>query len=237
MLQDKENKIEEEKVNSPKENNDVPKTVVVENSTDSSTKKERKEKSHFASNETKFDKSKTKSRDGNNKKRSSFAKNKAPKEFEERIIDIARVTVVVKGGRRFSFSAIVAVGNKKGLVGIGHGKANEVPDAIKKAVKSAQANLIKVPIINKSSIPHEITAKYLASHILIKPAPKGKGVIASGTVRNVVELAGYTDIYTKTYGSRNKTNIAKATLKALSKLKTIEEVAKLRDKTPEEILN
>ena len=176
-------------------------------------------KSHFASNATNFVR-KTKTDGPNNTTRRRSPMKKRASEFEEKVIDIARVTTVVKGGRRFSFSAIVIIGNKKGKVGIGHGKANEVPDSIKKAIKNAQTNMINVPIINKSTIPHEIQTKYLASNILLKPAPKGKGIIASGTVRSVVELAGITDIYTKSYGSRTKANTAKATLKALSKLRT-----------------
>ena len=171
-------------------------------------------KSHFASNSTNFvRKPKGEGQgQGNNRKRPPMKKRVS--EFEEKVIDIARVTTVVKGGRRFSFSAIVIIGNKKGKVGIGHGKANEVPDSIKKAIKNAQTNMINVPIINKSTIPHEIQTKYLSSNVLLKPAPKGKGIIASGTVRSVVELAGITDIYTKSYGSRTKANTAKATLKA-----------------------
>ncbi|MHA0272533.1 30S ribosomal protein S5 [Mycoplasma sp. 48589B] len=150
-------------------------------------------------------------------------------EFSEKVVDIARVTKVVKGGRRFSFSAFVVVGNKKGLVGFGHGKANEVPDAIRKAIKDAQNNLVSVPVVN-GTVPHEINAKFLASRVLLKPAPKGKGLIASGTVRAVVELAGYTDIVTKTYGSRSKSNVVKATVKALQNLRTVEEIAEIRDK-------
>ncbi|WP_338044351.1 30S ribosomal protein S5 [Mycoplasma nasistruthionis] len=150
-------------------------------------------------------------------------------EYTEKVVDIARVTKVVKGGRRFSFSAFVVVGNKKGSVGYGHGKANEVPDAIKKAIKDAQNNLVNVPLV-KGTIPHTIDAKFLASKVLLKPAPKGKGLIASGTVRAVVELAGYTDIVTKTYGSRSKANVVKATVKALQNLRTVEEIAELRDK-------
>ncbi|MFV8470384.1 30S ribosomal protein S5 [Mycoplasma sp. VS424B] len=150
-------------------------------------------------------------------------------EFSEKVVDIARVTKVVKGGRRFSFSAFVVVGNKKGLVGFGHGKANEVPDAIRKAIKDAQNNLVSVPVVN-GTLPHEINAKFLASRVLLKPAPKGKGLIASGTVRAVVELAGYTDIVTKTYGSRSKSNVVKATVKALQNLRTVEEIAEIRDK-------
>lgn len=150
------------------------------------------------------------------------------KQFEEKVIDIARVTTVVKGGRRFSFSAYVVVGDKKGKVGFGHGKANEVQDAIKKAVKDAQKNVFSVPISN-GTIPHEIQDKFLASRIQLRPAPKGAGIIASNTVRAVVELAGYTDISTKTYGSRTKQNIVQATIKALKKVRNVEEIAKLRD--------
>ncbi|OYD27190.1 30S ribosomal protein S5 [Mycoplasma testudineum] len=150
-------------------------------------------------------------------------------EFEERLLDIARVTTVVKGGRRFSFSAFVIVGNKKGKVGFGHGKANEVPEAIKKAVRDAQNHLITVPIINRSTVPHDSDGKYLSSKVLLKPAPKGKGIIASGTIRAVTELAGYTDIVSKSYGSRSKMNTAKATFRALEKMRTAEEIAALRD--------
>nr|WP_044888880.1 30S ribosomal protein S5 [Mycoplasmopsis glycophila] len=150
-------------------------------------------------------------------------------EFSEKVVDIARVTKVVKGGRRFSFSAFVVVGNKKGQVGYGHGKANEVPDAIKKAIKDAQNNLVTVPVVN-GTVPHETNAKFLASRVMLKPAAKGKGLIASGTVRAVVELAGYTDIVTKTYGSRSKSNIVKATVEALKALRTVEQIADIRDK-------
>ncbi|UVD81794.1 30S ribosomal protein S5 [Mycoplasma iguanae] len=168
-------------------------------------------------------------RPNSNGPRRQFNRNQQQSEYQEKVIDIARVTTVVKGGRRFSFSAFVVVGNKKGKVGFGHGKANEVQDAIKKAIKDAQNKVITVPIIKKSTVPHEITEKFLASKVLLKPAPKGKGIIASGTVRAVVELAGYTDIYTKTYGSRTKANIVYATINALKKLRTAEEIAKLRD--------
>lgn len=190
----------------------------------------RAEKEHFAKNETKF------VRKPANKNRRKPADNKKQSEFEEKIIDIARVTTVVKGGRRFSFSAVVVIGNKKGKVGLGHGKANEVPDAIKKAVKNAQNNLIEVPIINKSTIPHETKAKFLASQVLIKPAPKGKGIVASGSVRMVIELSGISDIYTKSYGSRTKQNAAKATIKALKQLRTAQELADLRGVDVEHIL-
>lgn len=213
------------------ENQEIKKTEVVKKA--APTKEVVAKKPNFKPNGDK------KQGDKNNKKtsrpRRDFNKQPFQSEFEEKVIDIARVTTVVKGGRRFSFSAYVVVGNKKGKVGFGHGKANEVQDAIKKAVKDAQNNLITVPIINKSTVPHEIQQKFLASRVLLKPAPKGKGIIASGTVRAVVELAGYTDIYTKTYGSRTKANIVRATMNALSKLRVAEEIAKLRDISVEEL--
>ncbi|KKB27062.1 SSU ribosomal protein S5p (S2e) [Mycoplasmopsis meleagridis] len=160
---------------------------------------------------------------------------KPDNDFSEKVVNIARVTKVVKGGRRFSFSAFVVVGDKKGHVGFGHGKANEVPDAIKKAIKDAKNNLITVPIYKQITVPHIIESKFLASKVMLKPAPKGKGIVASGAVRAVVELAGYTDIYTKTYGSRSKANIVRATLKALSNLRMPEQIALVRDKKVEEL--
>ena len=175
-------------------------------------------------------------RKGGRRPRGKGGFQKRDTEFEERVVDVARVTTVVKGGRRFSFSVLVVIGNKKGKVAYGHGKANEVPDAIKKAIKDARRNLIEVPIINGTTVPHEIKAKFISSNVMLKPAPKGKGIIASGAVRSVVELAGYKDIVTKSLGSSNKTNVVKATLKALSELKTIEQVAKLRDIKVEEVL-
>ncbi len=177
-------------------------------------------------------------RKNNNTRKPQRRKNfqRKPQEFEERVVDVARVTTVVKGGRRFSFSVLVVIGDKKGRVAQGHGKANEVPDAIKKAIKDAKRNLNKFPIIDNRTIPHEITTKYISSKVMIKPAPKGKGIIASGAVRAVVELAGYKDIVTKSLGSSNKTNVVKATIKALSELKTIDQISKLRNIKIEEVL-
>lgn len=179
-------------------------------------------------------------RNNNNKRNGRKPRNgkfeRRPQEFEERVVDVARVTTVVKGGRRFSFSVLVVIGDKKGRVGCGHGKANEVPDAIKKAIKDARRNLIRVPIIDGRTVPHIIQSKFISSKVMLKPAPKGKGIIASGAVRSVVELAGYHDIVTKSLGSSNKTNVVKATIKALSELKTIEQVAKLRDIKVEDVL-
>jgi len=140
-------------------------------------------------------------------------------EFEEVIVNIGRVTKVVKGGRRFRFTALVVVGNRDGLVGFGFGKAKEVPDAIKKAVDDAFKNIIHVNI-KGSTISHDIEVKYNASRILLKPASEGTGVIAGGATRPVVELAGIKDILTKSLGSNNSSNVVRATIKALSMLKS-----------------
>ena len=139
-------------------------------------------------------------------------------EFEEVIVNIGRVTKVVKGGRRFRFTALIVVGNRNGLVGFGFGKSKEVPDAIKKAVDDAFKNIIKVNL-NGSTITHDIEVKYNASKILLKPASEGTGVIAGGSVRPVLELAGIRDILTKSLGSNNSSNVVRATMKALSMLK------------------
>lgn len=140
-------------------------------------------------------------------------------EFEEVIVNIGRVTKVVKGGRRFRFTALVVIGNKKGLVGYGFGKSKEVPDAIKKAVDDAFKNIISVDL-KGSTIAHDIEVKYNASKILLKPASEGTGVIAGGSVRPVLELAGVKDILTKSFGSNNSSNVVRATMKALSMLKS-----------------
>lgn len=156
------------------------------------------------------------------------------KEFEEQVVAINRVTKVVKGGRNFRFSALVVVGDRKGRVGIGTGKAKEVPDAIRKAVDNAKKNIFTVPIIG-TTIPHEITGRYGAGAVFMRPASEGTGVIAGGAARSVLELAGINDILTKCLGSRTKINVVRATVEALKGLKTVEEVAELRGKTPEEI--
>jgi len=157
------------------------------------------------------------------------------KEFEERVVSINHVTKVTKGGRRYRFSALVVVGDMKGRVGLGTGKANEVPDAIKKAVEDAKKNLINVPIVN-TTIPHEVTGVYGAGRVFLKPAPDGTGVIAGGPVRAVVELAGIQNILSKSIGSSTPINIVRATIKGLATLRTVEEVAAIRGKKPEEIL-
>jgi small subunit ribosomal protein S5 len=149
------------------------------------------------------------------------------KEFEERVVAINRVTKVVKGGRRFRFSALVIVGNKKGVIGFGTGKAAEVPDAIKKAIEHAKSNLITVPIVG-TTIPHTITGKFGAGKVFLKPASEGTGVIAGGAVRSIFELAGVNDILSKSLGTSTPINMVRATFEGLKQLRTAEQVAALR---------
>ncbi len=158
------------------------------------------------------------------------------KTLEELVVEIKSVVKVNKGGRQRRFSATVVVGDKKGQVGLGIGKANEVPDAIKKAIQAANKNLIKVPLIDGRTIAHEATGISGAAKVMLKPAAAGTGIKAGGAVRAVLELAGIHDILSKSLGSRTKLNMAQATINALKSMKTVEQVAALRGKTKEEIL-
>ena len=161
---------------------------------------------------------------------------KEPSEFKERMVAINRVAKVVKGGKNFRFTALMVVGNENGKVGVGLGKAVEIPEAVRKGVEDAKRHMIEVPIVG-TTIPHAVEGIYGKGHVRMLPAEEGTGVIAGGPARAVLEMVGIHDIRTKSYGSNNPSNCVKATLNGLSQLRTAEQIAKLRGKTVEEILD
>ena len=164
-----------------------------------------------------------------------FNKEEKKNLLEEKVVSISRVTKVTSGGRHFRFSATVVVGNRKGIVGIGTGKANEVPEAIKKGIQAANKNVVKIALIDGRTVPHEAVAKVGRALVLVKPAKKGTGIIAGGAARAVLELAGVHDIVSKSMGANTQINVAKATLAALMMQKTPAKIAALRGKTVEEL--
>ncbi|MBO4998151.1 MAG: 30S ribosomal protein S5 [Lachnospira sp.] len=157
-------------------------------------------------------------------------------ELEDNVVTIKRVTKVVKGGRNMRFAALVVVGDKNGHVGVGLGKATEVPEAIRKGKEDAMKKLVEVPMDENRSVPHDFIGKFGSASVLLKASPEGTGIIAGGPARAVLELAGYKNIRTKSLGSNNKQNVVLATISGLTSLKTPEEVAKLRGKSVSEIL-
>ena len=178
-----------------------------------------------------------KNNERNNNRRPRRNNNRPAKIYEEKVIDINRVTKVVKGGRIFRFSATVVVVDRKGKVGLGTVKAKEMPDAVRKATLAANKNVVKIDLIDNRTISHEITVKEGAAKVMLKPATEGTGVKAGGPVRDVLELAGVKDVLSKSLGSSTKINMARATLNALKAQKSPAHVARLRGKTVEEILN
>ncbi len=161
--------------------------------------------------------------------------NQNPVELKEKVVSISRVAKVVKGGRTFRFSAVVVVGDENGHIGVGNGKSAEVPDAIKKAIQDAKKNLVTVPVVG-TTIPHEFVGRFGSARVVLKPAAVGTGLITGGSVRPVLELAGYKDVRTKIIGTTNPRNVVAATIHALTSMNTVESVAAKRGKKVDEIM-
>ena len=157
-------------------------------------------------------------------------------EYKEKLVAINRVAKVVKGGKNFRFTALMVVGNENGKVGVGLGKAVEIPEAVRKGVEDAKRHMIEIPVVG-TTIPHQVEGKFGKGHVRLLPAEEGTGVIAGGPARAVLEAAGIRDIRTKSYGSNNPSNCVKATLNGLAQLRTAEQIAALRGKSVDEILN
>ena len=171
-----------------------------------------------------------------NEGKKPFRRPREPKEFDDVVVSINRVSKTVKGGRRMRFAALVVIGDHKGRIGFGMGKAAEVPDAIKKANEAANKNVFRVQLVeNNRTVPSNAIGKHGATSVVLKPAAPGTGVIAGGAVRSILELAGVTDVLSKVIGSRTSVNIVYATIDALAKMRTVDDVAKLRDKKVSEI--
>ncbi|MDD5979605.1 MAG: 30S ribosomal protein S5 [bacterium] len=180
--------------------------------------------------------SKTEKKDVKNKGNKKPFKKSPVKTLDEVVLDTKAVVKVTKGGRQRRFQAVVLVGDKKGLVGLGTGKANEVSEAVKKARQEATKNAVRIAIVDGRTIPHEVVCKQGATTVIIKPASAGTGLVAGGAVRSVLDIAGVKDVMSKSLGSRKKINVARATISALQSVKTIEQVCAERGKTKEEIL-
>lgn len=185
---------------------------------------------------------KSDTRNDNPRGRKNFNKNgrrplreKKPDDMEERTVAVNKVCKTVKGGRKLRFSSLIVAGDKKGHVGMGTGKAKEVPDGIKKASERARKTQIVVPMVKGNTIPHSVIGRHGACRVFLRPAPEGTGIVAGGPVRAVLELAGIRNIYSKVYGSRTSINMVRATINAIENLKTIEKVAALRGKSINEI--
>jgi small subunit ribosomal protein S5 len=171
-----------------------------------------------------------------NEGKKPFRRPREPKEFDDVVVSINRVSKTVKGGRRMRFAALVVIGDHKGRIGFGMGKAGEVPDAIKKANEAANKNVFRVQLVeNNRTVPSDAIGRHGATQVVLRPAAPGTGVIAGGAVRSILELAGVSDVLSKVIGSRTSVNVVYATLDALAKMRTVDDVAKLRDKKVNEI--